>query len=118
LNGDPLTARTIQFPTGRPIEGNPPFKWEESVADTIRERGYDQWNDWSTAGMLVQWERFSGMQYRNLDHFSPYVWACTDLYVRGKAAPGVDPYAQARNWCGAVAILKGLVATGAIPPPK
>src|SRR5262249_52736757 len=28
-NGDPLTARTVHVPSGRPLEGNPPFSWEE-----------------------------------------------------------------------------------------
>jgi lysozyme family protein len=60
-NGDPLTERTVHAPVGRPKEGNPPFTWEQSAADEIRERKYDQWNDWSTAGMLVLWEQFNGM---------------------------------------------------------
>ena len=30
-NGDPLTARTVQVPAGRPVAGNPPFTWEASA---------------------------------------------------------------------------------------
>src|SRR6266436_1034706 len=28
-NGDPLTARTVQVPSGRPTRSNPPFTWVE-----------------------------------------------------------------------------------------
>ena len=119
LNGDPLTARTVQLPKGRPIEGDPPFTWEQSAADEIRLRKYDQWNDWSTAGMLVLWEQFNGMGYRTRGVNSPYVWGCTDLYTKGRYVSDghFDPNAVA-NWCGAVAMLKGLVAAGVAPPPK
>ena len=34
-NGDPLTARTVQVPAGRPKTGQPPFIWEESAADAL-----------------------------------------------------------------------------------
>ena len=34
-NGDPLTARTVHVPKGRPIAGNPPFTWEESAVDAL-----------------------------------------------------------------------------------
>ena len=30
-NGDPLRARTVQVPEGRPRLGNPPFEWAASV---------------------------------------------------------------------------------------
>ena len=35
-NGDPLTARTVQVPKGRPKTGQPPFTWETSAADASR----------------------------------------------------------------------------------
>ena len=35
-NGDPLTARTVHVPTGRPVNGNPPFTWEDSAADALQ----------------------------------------------------------------------------------
>src|SRR5438270_10644537 len=34
-NGDPLTARTVHVPAGRPVNGNPPFTWEESAVDAL-----------------------------------------------------------------------------------
>src|SRR5215210_8455887 len=40
-NGDPLTARTVQVPAGRPKTGSPPFTWEESATDALRLEGLD-----------------------------------------------------------------------------
>jgi lysozyme family protein len=34
-NGDPLSARTVQVPRGRPPFGIPPFEWENSAIDAF-----------------------------------------------------------------------------------
>jgi lysozyme family protein len=117
-NGDPLTSRTVRVPAGRPARGTPPFSWEESAMDAIAVNRYDKWNDWSIAGMLVVWERYNGLGYRHYGINSPYVWACTDLYAKGRyVADGrFDANAESRQ-CGAVAMLKGLIATGLVSPP-
>jgi len=117
-NGDPLTSRTVHVPAGRPTRGTPPFSWEESAMDAIALNRYDKWNDWSIAGMLVAWERYNGLGYRPHGIHSPYVWACTDLYAKGRyVADGrFDANAESRQ-CGAVAMLKGLIATGLVSPP-
>ena len=117
-NGDPLTGRTVRVPAGRPAGGTPPFSWEESAMDAIAVNRYDKWNDWSIAGMLVAWERYNGLGYLPHGIHSPYVWACTDLYAKGRyVADGrFDANAESRQ-CGAVAMLKGLIATGAVSPP-
>jgi hypothetical protein len=39
-NGDPLTARTVQVPKGRPAQWNPPSDWVSSAVDAIRYQGY------------------------------------------------------------------------------
>lgn len=44
-NGDPLTARTVQVPAGRPKKGNPPFSWEDSAADALMMRGLSMKTD-------------------------------------------------------------------------
>jgi lysozyme family protein len=117
-NGDPLTGRTVRVPAGRPARGTPPFSWEESAMDAITVNRYDKWNDWSIAGMLVAWERYNGLGYRQYGVNSPYVWACTDLYAKGRyVADGrFEANAESRQ-CGAVAMLKGLIATGSVSPP-
>ena len=99
-NGDPLTGRTVRVPAGRPARGTPPFSWEESAMDAIAVNRYDTWNDWSIAGMLVVWERYNGLGYRHHGVNSPYVWACTDLYAKGRyVADGrYDANAESRQW--------------------
>ena len=117
-NGDPLTARTVRVPAGRPADGKPPFTWEESAMDAIAANRYDKWNDWSIAGMLVAWERYNGLGYRQHGIHSPYVWSCTDLYVKGRyVADGKFEANAESKQCGAVAMLKGLIAAGVVSPP-
>lgn len=117
-NGDPLTSRTVRVPVGRPTRGTPPFSWEESAMDAIAVNRYDKWNDWSIAGMLVAWERYNGLGYRQYGINSPYVWACTDLYEKGRyVADGRFKANAESRQCGAVAMLKGLIATGSVSPP-
>ena len=35
-NGDPLTARTVHVPAGRPPKGEPPFTFEQSATDALK----------------------------------------------------------------------------------
>ncbi len=74
-NGDPLTERTQHLPDGRPLEGEPPFDWEDSAADALRLYHFDRWPDWSIAGALFVLEGRGGWGYR-LHHSetpSPYL---------------------------------------------
>ena len=64
-NGDPLSARTVNEPPGRPPNGNPPFSWEESATDALQYEGYDKWKDWSVAGILFKLELYNGWGYRS-----------------------------------------------------
>jgi lysozyme family protein len=41
-NGDPLTARTVHVPAGRPPTGNPPFQWFDSAIDALTMRDLDK----------------------------------------------------------------------------
>ncbi|MCC6354440.1 MAG: peptidoglycan-binding protein [Verrucomicrobiae bacterium] len=87
-NGDPRSRRTTHAPRGRPVAGTPPFAWEESARDAIQMHGLDAWRDWSIAGTLYQLERYNGWGYR-LYHpnvLSPYLWAGSGHYIRGKYA--------------------------------
>lgn len=85
-NGDPLTARTVQVPRGRPKDGNPPFEWEESAIDALMLKKLDQWDDWTVGGVLFKLEEYNGFGYR-LKHpevKSPYLWSGCQHYVKGK----------------------------------
>ena len=120
-NGDPLTARTVQIPKGRPLNGQPPFSWEESAIDALKLKGLHEWREWSLAGLLFQLERYNGFGYRlyHPEVLSPYLWSFSDHYTKGK-------YADDGKWdanlvsrqCGAVTIIKHLVDSAKITLPK
>lgn len=85
-NGDPLTERTQHLPDGRPLDGEPPFSWEDSATDALRLYYFDQWLDWSVAGTLFQLEGHAGWGYR-LHHPevpSPYLWNYSQHYTQGR----------------------------------
>jgi lysozyme family protein len=116
-NGDPLTARTVRVPAGRPATGSPPFSWEESAEDALILKNLHRWTDWTVAGTLYQLERYNGFGYR-LHHptvKSPYLWSYSNRYTRGKYVTDGrwDPNAVSRQ-CGAATLLRRLADRGAI----
>jgi len=124
-NGDPLTARTVQVPAGRPKNGSPPFTWEESAADALTLRRLNEWTDWSLAGTLFQIEGYNGWGYR-LKHphvLSPYLWAGSNHYTSGKyVSDGTWSDTAVSRQCGAAVILRRMAESHHIafsdqPPP-
>ena len=116
-NGDPLTARTVQVPKGRPPAGAPPFTWEASAADALSFEKYDSWSDWSVPGILFKWELYNGWGYRNHhpDVKSPYLWSMTNHYVSGKyVADGVWSATAKSKQVGAAALLRRLAERGVV----
>lgn len=87
-NGDPLTARTTHVPAGRPKKGTPPFQWEESAIDALRGGRYDDGRPRSIPRLLWWLERYNGWGYRryHAGTLSPYLWAKSQHYTRGKYA--------------------------------
>ncbi len=83
-NGDPLTGRTYRVPAGRPLKGSPPFTFEESAIDALRQKGYDKITDWSIERIAYILEKYNGFGYVSRGINSPYLWAGTDNYTRGK----------------------------------
>jgi lysozyme family protein len=108
-NGDPLTGRTVQVPSGRPKKGNPPFTWEESAADALSLKGLSAQTDWSLAGTLYQLERYNGWGYR-LYHqhvLTPYLWSYSNHYTSGKyVADGTWSDTAISKQCGSVVLLR------------
>ncbi|NEP63010.1 MAG: hypothetical protein F6K31_39895, partial [Symploca sp. SIO2G7] len=80
-NGDPLTDRTYHVPAGRPVNGSPPFTWEESAIDALKYEGLNKWEDWSIPGILFSLERYNGWGYRmyHPEVKSPYLWSGTSV---------------------------------------
>lgn len=85
-NGDPLTARTVKFPPGRPLQPDPPYTWDTSAADALAMRGLGQVTDWTLAGLLFQLESYNGFGYRTQDPpiATPYLWSGSNQYTKGK----------------------------------
>lgn len=96
-NGDPLTARTVHVPAGRPATGNPPFDWFESAIDALASRknmlkeiaglkGLDK-----IAKLCYFLEDYNGWGYQTGSgqntvpaKTSPYLWSKTNAYSSGK----------------------------------
>lgn len=84
-NGDPLTARTVHVPAGRPAFGEPPFTFEESAIDALKMQGADRITDWSIGNVLYFLEGYNGYGYDRFHHInSPYLWSGSNHYVSGK----------------------------------
>lgn len=111
-NGDPLTARTVHVPAGRPQTGTPPFTWRQSARDALTMKGFQQVTDWSMPHILFFLERYNGMGYRMRRTATPYLWSFSNLYSKGKFVQDghFDPDAVSKQ-CGAALMLK------AVAPP-
>lgn len=117
-NGDPLTARTIHVPAGRPIHGTPPFTFEESVRDALMEKGFHQKPNWPLAKMLFRMERYNGFGYRKKHINSPYLWSFSNQYESGKfVADGVFSLSAISQQCGGAALFKRMEDRGLIMIP-
>jgi len=114
-NGDPLTARTVHVPPGRPATGAPPFTWEQSATDALTLEGLDGVTDWSLTGLLYRLEAYNGFGYRRRSLPTPYLWSFTNNYVKGKFVEDgkFDPDAVS-DQAGAAAILRRMVDKGII----
>jgi lysozyme family protein len=124
-NGDPLTARTVQVPAGRPPSGDPPFTWEQSAVDALTFEGFASQTDWSLPAILYRLEKYNGFGYRNRTPpiMTPYLWSFSNQYTSGKfvADKVFDPGAVSTQ-CGAALILlqmrqNGMIDLGAAPAP-
>lgn len=86
FNGDPLSARTVHYPAGQPIAGDPPFSWIESAIAALKFDEFDsgRFHFRSTPECLNALEHFNGWGYQIKGVKSPYLWSGTDLYKSGK----------------------------------
>jgi lysozyme family protein len=112
-NGDPLTARTVHVPKGRPKAGRPPFTFEESASDALVFDGLSRVRNWSLPGTLFALERFNGFGYRkaSININSPYLWSFSNEYTKGKfTSDGQFSPTAVSQQCGAAVLLKRMVA--------
>jgi lysozyme family protein len=112
-NGDPLTGRTKNVPSGQPKKGTPPFSWEDSAIDALAQEGFDTVTDWSIPHMLYLLEKYNGFGYRKMGRPTPYLWSFSNLYDKGKYVSDgrFDPQTISKQ-CGAAVIIKALLEKG------
>jgi len=116
-NGDPLAARTVGVPAGRPRWRPRAVTWERSARDALKLKRFHRWEDWSVGGVLYKLEAYNGWGYRR-DHpevLSPYLWSFSTHYERGKYVVDLrfDPAAVSTQ-CGAAVLLHRMVVRGVI----
>lgn len=107
--GDPWNRVSTHVPAGRG-----PFKsWEDAAYDALMNCApYAGKNtDWSIGGALTLLERYNGLGYSNKGLPSPYIWASTNQYVKGKYVSdgNFDPNAVDKQ-IGCAALLKCMFA--------
>lgn len=89
-NGDPLTGRTVNVPSGRPL-GKPQkgvkYSFDESCYDAIvNVKKFDRVNDQSFFAWLWRLELWNGFGYLlyHPEVLNPYLWSGTNHYKKGK----------------------------------
>ncbi len=118
-NGDPLDAKTVQVPGGRPVPWLPPFDWETSALDALQHDKFLGVGDWTLARMLFRFESYNGFGYRKYRIPSPYLWSFSNHYTKGKYASDghFDPDLVSKQ-AGAALLLRQLELDGVIEIPR
>lgn len=81
--GDPLGRKSTHVPAGQgPYTGKD--AWETAAQVALADSGGTSWKDWTPGGWTTFLEKYNGLGYANKGRSSPYVWAGTNQYSRGK----------------------------------
>ena len=80
--GDPWNKVSIHVPAGR----GPFASWADAAVDALTNvpPKAAAWTNWSSGGALSLLEEYNGLGYAGKGVPSPYIWASTDQYVKGK----------------------------------
>jgi lysozyme family protein len=80
--GDLWNKVSVNVPAGR----GPFASFEEAAVDALTNCAPHaaRWGDWSIGGALTLLEHYNGLGYAVRGLPSPYIWASTDQYVKGK----------------------------------
>ena len=80
--GDPWNKVSIHVPKGR----GPFTSWADAAVDALVNVAPKaaSWKNWTAGGALTLLEEYNGLGYAAKGRPSPYVWASTDRYVKGK----------------------------------
>lgn len=88
-NGDSLTKRTWQVPAGRPVADpwngkGKPYTFIESAIDALVLKGFHVQTSWTLNLSLYRLEKYNGFGYIRKGIYTPYLWAGTNHYSKGK----------------------------------
>jgi lysozyme family protein len=107
--GDPWNKVSIHVPKNR----GPFPSWEEAATDAlvVCPPHAAKWTDWTIGGALCLLEQYNGLGYAARGLPSPYIWASTDQYQKGKyiADGHFDPNAVDHQ-LGCAALLSEMMA--------
>jgi len=80
--GDPWNKVSIHVPKGR----GPFASWKDAAIDALVNCAPKaaSWPDWKIGGALTLLEEYNGLGYAARGLPSPYIWASTDQYKKGK----------------------------------
>lgn len=109
--------KTTLVPKGR----GPFVSWEEAAIDALMNCApyLGKNKDWSLGNTLDLLERYNGLGYRNKGLPSPYLWAGTDQYTKGKyVADGKYDPNHVDQQLGVAALLMKLRENQAAIPDK
>ncbi|CAN5326868.1 hypothetical protein BH09VER1_BH09VER1_48960 [soil metagenome] len=114
--GSPLTHRTRDIPRGRPLHPDPPYTFEQSAEDALYILKHENQVNWRNLGAALQaMEAYNGLGYQRYHPSipSPYLWAGTTLYTRGKyVRDGRFSAVTVDSQLGCAAILKRMKERG------
>lgn len=113
-NGDSLQRMTVHVPKGRIPGKNPPYTWEEGADDALYVVDRMQDADWLDLGAgLEKIELYNGPGYKKRGLPSPYLYAGTTEYERGKfIRDGVFSETTVDKQLGVAALLKRMEERG------
>ena len=103
--GDPLNKKSVHVPAGR----GPFSTWEDGAVDALTKCApFAATNhDWSIGGALAMLEKYNGLGYATRGIPSPYIWAGTNQYTKGKfVGDGVFSATAVDKQLGCAGLLK------------
>lgn len=102
-NGQPWYKKTTIVPK----DVGPFNSWKESTLDAFSRRELPM--IWNMENTLYFLEKYNGLGYLKKDEMTPYLWAGSDYYIKGKyIADGVYDQNAVSKQIGAACILKVL----------
>jgi lysozyme family protein len=114
-NGDSLKHRTVNDPGGLIKEIDPPYTFEQGAVAALEYDGLTKVQEWDIPRICYEFETFNGFGYRQHSVNTPYLWAGSQLYTKGKYVSDhvFDPDAVS-DQIGTGVLLKYMVTNGMV----